>query len=198
MTAAICLLVTLVVCIFSIHSALNLVRQNAEHLRVLERQVDFHTGQDQQGEPILRDETARETESLPMGGGPGAIQRDIESLLSEVFQEENAELSRAAIEQLLGYCVMFRERVAAVRRGLMRIPSLFGAAAAIFIVAAVGHRSAELRFALAAVGSGVATAFGCQLILARARRLGQRFSELVQAMSRELERAHGRGSAHVR
>lgn len=182
------LVLLLSVCGFSLLMARRIAARAKAQLGVLQHRVDQHAHQ-----AVVQKhpgETPGEVGlSIPLGERAETLAADVESLVDEVFQETNPDASSAALQQLLGYGVSIKQECLTARRGLMRIPSLSGAAVSIFVLAAVGFDSSAVRFALASLGLGVVTTGMCQLILARAKRTGQTLIDFVQMMERELLRA---------
>ena len=177
------------VCGFSLLLALRVETRAKLWLRVLEQRVEQHAQEHWSPPPPVAHSPDEGELRLPLGDNVRALAQDVEALIDEVFQDKNSELSRAALEQLLGYGVSTKEQCATARRGLLRVPSFSAVAVSIFVLASVGFDGTALRFVLGTLGLGVITAGLCQLVLGRARRAGQAFVEFVQMMERELHRA---------
>jgi hypothetical protein len=183
------LIFLVMVCGFSLLTALRIGRSAKLRLGVLQHRVEQHAHQQVALPPPLVQAPVEAELRIPLGESQETITGDVEALIDEVFHETNPEVSSAALQQLMEYGMSIKEQCLTARRGLMRIPSLSGVAVSVFVLASLGFNSAAVRFALASLGMGVVTTAMCQLVLARAKKTGQTFVEFVQMMERELLRA---------
>ena len=185
------------VCAFSTRTAARTLQQTQRSLKALkgevERQIDMDESlpADAGGRspaPTYDDSSVEEENwNLPLGHDSRAEEKEVLSLVRDIFREGDAEPT-AAFAELAAHAALLRTRIRTVGMGLVRAPFLSGVAATIFILA-TGGLSDAWSWVLVALGMSLVSTLVCQLLLSRARRASLAFSALLETLERERTRA---------
>ncbi len=186
------------VCGFSLRTAAQLMSKMRRHASILNAQVEIHSRRDNLDSERSADEESMaqgnsvadvppEDWSLPTGRDRLAEDREIESLVREIFVDDWSA-SKAAAGELNSHYGMMREQLAATRRGLMRAPFLSGVAGIILIAASSGLGEEGLDYILLVLGMSLVSTLASQFMLARAKVASTDFRNVCEVLERELSK----------